>query len=229
MKGTVYKVALPLLAVLTLTLVSVGLFLWAGNLSTVRAEGIQSPPVQKPDNAKCLACHSQPDQVMKFPNGDTVSVTVDEQSYDHAAHANLACQVCHTNITDFPHPKNPAGSSKEYTQLYATTCAQCHPNQVKETSDNAHAKVAQAGNPNTPICADCHNPHAQNPIAKDANGDPAPSERTAIADICAKCHSEIVNEYKESVHGSALIKSPTRMFLLVTTAMGFTICSRRGR
>ena len=45
-------------------------------------------------------------------------------------------------------------------KLFATSCAQCHPNQVKATSDNAHAKVAQAGNPNTPTCADCHNPHA---------------------------------------------------------------------
>lgn len=206
MKGTVPKVAITMLAVLALTLVGVGLFIWAGNLSVARAESIQAPPVQKPDNSQCLGCHGKPDQIKKFPNGDTVSITVDEQVYDHAAHANLACQVCHANITgDFPHPANPAGSSREYTRQYEKTCAQCHPNQVKEISDNAHAKVAQAGNANTPQCADCHNPHSQKPIAKDVQGDPAASERLAIADICAKCHSKIVEEYKSSVHGAALV------------------------
>jgi cytochrome c553 len=117
MKGTVPKVAITMLAVLALTLVGVGLFIWAGNLSVARAESIQAPPVQKPDNSQCLGCHGKPDQIKKFPNGDTVSITVDEQVYDHAAHANLACQVCHANITgDFPHPANPAGSSREYTR-----------------------------------------------------------------------------------------------------------------
>ncbi len=206
MKGTVYKVAITLLAVLALTLAGVGLFLWAGNLTTARAEAIQAPLAQQPDNSQCLSCHSKPDQIYKFPNGDTVSITVDEQTYGHSTHANLACQVCHTNIAGFPHPKNAAGSSKEYTQQYKNTCAQCHPDQVKETSDNAHAKLAQAGNPNTPICADCHNPHTQATIVKDAKGDPAPSERKIIAEqVCAKCHSQIVSEYKQSVHGTALL------------------------
>lgn len=206
MKGTVYKVAILLLAVLALTLVSAGLFLGAGNVSTVRAEGVQAPPAQAPDNSKCLGCHNQPDQVLTFPNGDTVSVTIDEDAYDHAAHANLACQVCHTNIAEYPHPSISAQSSQEYTRQYENTCAQCHPDQVKAIEDNAHAKVAAAGNPNTPQCADCHNSHTQKRIAKDAQGDPAPTERLAIANTCTKCHSAIVEEYKQSVHGAALVE-----------------------
>lgn len=206
MKGTVYKVTIPFLAVLALVTFGAGLFLWAGNAAPVRAEGIKAPPVQQPDNTQCLACHGQPDQVMEFPNGDTVSVTVDDEVYGHAAHANLACQVCHTNIAEYPHPENPAQSAREYTLQYANTCQQCHPDQVKEIEDNAHARLAREGNPNTPICADCHDPHTQNPIAKDPQGSPAAAEREAIANTCSKCHSAIVEEYKKSVHGEALIK-----------------------
>ncbi len=208
MKGTVYKVAMTLLAVLALTLLGIGLYLGSGNPAPVKAKSIQAPLAaalaQKPDNSKCLSCHSNQNQVHKFANGDTVSLTVDGQAFDASVHSNMACQVCHTNITDFPHPENKAGSSRDYTLQYKDTCAQCHPNQVKAITDNAHAKLAKAGNTNTPTCADCHNPHTQKAIQKDAKGDPAASERPAIASTCAKCHSAIVNDYKQSVHGSAL-------------------------
>jgi hypothetical protein len=199
MRGTVYKVSFTLLAVLALLLV-VGL-VWGGMMPTVQAESQPAPLAQKPDNAGCLGCHSAPDQVYTFPNGDTISLSVNQEVYDHAVHMNLACQVCHTNMSGYPHPKNPAQSAREYTLQYKDSCAQCHPSQTNQVMDNAHARLAQEGNPNTPVCADCHDPHEQLPIAKDANGDPAPSEHANIANICAACHSTIVDEYRESVHG----------------------------
>jgi len=204
MRGTVHKKNRTLLAVLASILVSAGFFFWSGQLSVVKADRIPNPPVQKPDNSQCLSCHSRPDQTYTFPNGDTISITVDAETYDHAEHSNMACQVCHTNITGFPHPENTAESAREYTLQYTNTCNQCHPDQAKQTMDNAHASLAAEGNPNTPVCASCHDPHAQPKIAKDDNGDPAASEHQAIASTCAKCHSTIVDEYKNSVHGAAL-------------------------
>lgn len=208
MKGTVYKRSFIILAVLALALLAGGLFLLGGNQTTVLAAPAPAPALepaaQQPDNTLCLACHSRPDEVHQFPNGDTVSITVDEQAYNQGVHANLACQTCHTNITEYPHPENAAQSAKEYTLQYQNSCNNCHPGQVEATKDNAHAQLAQQGNPNTPICADCHEPHATDPIQKDANGDPAPQESAEIANICAKCHSTIVEEYKTSVHGAGV-------------------------
>jgi len=204
MKRTVLQVSMTLLAVLALALLGIGLFVWSGTPAAVKAEWEQVPPAQKPDNSQCLGCHGQPDQFYEFPNGETVSITVDPDSYDHAVHANLACQVCHTNITEYPHPENTAESSREYTLQYADSCAQCHPGVVHAITDNAHAKLAEGGNPNTPTCADCHDPHTQPAITKDSSGDPAASERKAIAEICSKCHSVIVDQYEQSVHGAAL-------------------------
>ena len=204
MRGTVPKVLIPLLAVLALV-AGISL-LFPGQLQVAKAESAAAPRMQGPDNSACLDCHSAPDQIYTFPNGDTISVSVDPEVYDSAVHSNLACQVCHTNITDYPHPENPANSADEYTDQFANTCAQCHPGQSQEVMDSAHQRLIEQGNPNAPICADCHEPHYQQPIEKDANGDPAPSEHAQIANICAQCHSQIVEQYQQSVHGEGIFE-----------------------
>jgi predicted CXXCH cytochrome family protein len=71
--------------------------------------------------------------------------------------------------------------------------------------DSAHTKLFNDGNQNAPICADCHNPHTQAPIQKDASGLPAKSEHAIIAKTCAHCHSAIFEEYSQSVHGSGVL------------------------
>ncbi len=208
MKGTVNKRSLILLAVLALAVLAVGLVLPGGDRAAVQAAPAPAPalnPVpQQPDNTLCLACHSRPGEVHEFPNGDTVSISVDEQAYIQGVHNKLACQTCHTNITEYPHPENTAQSAREYTLQYTDSCNTCHADQVEAVKDSAHARLAAEGNPNTPICADCHEPHATAPIQKDANGDPAPQENANIANACAKCHSTIVEQYKESVHGQGV-------------------------
>lgn len=206
MKGTVSKYFITLTAVLALVLISIGLFFASGRPAAVKAADAKAPALQKPDNSECLGCHSAPDKVYQFPNGDTVSISVDQQTYDHSTHNTLDCKVCHTNITGYPHPTVTAKSASEFTLQFKDTCKQCHPEQVKETADSAHAKLTGDAAAKAPTCADCHNPHTQNPIAKDKNGDPAPSEHAAIATTCAKCHSQIVNEYKNSVHGKAVFE-----------------------
>lgn len=206
MKGTVRKYIMPLLAVLALALLSIGLLMVNGKTTVAQAAPAAQPPLQKPDNSKCLSCHSAPGQVITFPNGDTRSITMDPAVFDKGVHSTLDCKVCHTNITGIPHPKNQAQSAKEYTLQYQNTCKQCHPNQMMDVQGSAHYKLAAQGNKNTPVCSDCHNPHSQWPIAKDANGDPAPSERSRIAGICSKCHTTVVAQYKKSVHGAALFE-----------------------
>jgi hypothetical protein len=212
MRGSVHKVAI-LMVVLVLGLGFV--FVWPHSTPAAVQAAPELPIqnlllqelLQQPDNSMCLGCHGSADQVMELPNGDTISITVDPQSYEHGAHMNLACQVCHTNITDYPHPVNPANSAREYTLQYADSCRQCHPGVAQDVKDSAHHQMAEEGNPNTPICADCHNPHATAPIAKDPNGDPAATENANIANICAKCHSAIVDQYKGSVHGASVFES----------------------
>jgi hypothetical protein len=219
MKGTVYKVAPGLLAVLALALLAAALWTAAGATPAQAAAGLANPETaellkiagavplaQKPDNDLCMACHGRPDQVQTFPNGDTISISVDPEVYAQSKHANLACTTCHTNISTYPHPENPANSAREYTLQYQNSCNQCHPGQAAETKDSAHANLPPEHQDNAPTCADCHDPHAQPDVVTDDQGDPVPAERGRIAEICSACHASIVEEFKQSVHGQALVE-----------------------
>ncbi len=211
MRGTVPKILYPILTVLALMLLSTGIYLWSSQVIAVSAassseliSGVFAPAAQQPDNSKCLSCHAVPGQAYAFPDGNTISISVDPEIYSQAVHNKLACQVCHPNIVEYPHPPVTANSARQYTLQYENTCSQCHPGQTEDFMDGAHARLAREGNPNTPICADCHDPHNQPAIQKEANGDPAPSEHAVIAETCAKCHAAIVDEYRTSVHGEGV-------------------------
>jgi len=207
MRGTVLRKIFPILAVLALLLLSIGVYLWGGQPAAAAFGAVKAAPmILQPDNSQCLGCHSAPNQVLTFPDGSTLSVTVDPDTYNHAVHNNLACQVCHTNIADYPHPPVQASSAREYTLQYENTCVQCHPGQTEAFADSVHAHMAQEGNSQAPICANCHDPHYQDPIQLDEHGDPALSEIVVIAETCAKCHSAIVDEYRESVHGQGVFE-----------------------
>ncbi len=180
---------------------------WGGQSRTVLASAEAAPLAQQPDNSACLACHGQAGQTMTFPNGDVVSIEVNPEVYSVSMHQGLSCQVCHPNISDFPHPDNAAQSAKEYTLQYKDSCIECHPNEAEQTQDSAHTALLEQGNTNAPICADCHRPHEQEAIEKGADGLPAPSEHANIALVCAECHSAIYSQYIDSVHGSGIIEN----------------------
>lgn len=212
MERTVKLGLTGLLAVLVLTLVLFGLTQLSGAPSAVSAQALasakpeQAPDAQQPDNQQCLVCHGNPDQVHEFANGDTVSISVDPEVYGQSKHANLACTTCHTNITDYPHPENPADSERAYTLQYKNTCNQCHPGQSQAIMDSAHASLPADQQANAPTCADCHEPHSQPDIQTDENGDPVATERPRIAGVCSKCHAAVVEQYTNSVHGEALFE-----------------------
>jgi hypothetical protein len=172
----------------------------------VRAETLPVDMAQLPNNAACLSCHMVEDQIKEFPNGDVISVVIAPEMYGLSAHATLSCQVCHTNISGYPHPENLAQSSREYTLQFQNTCNQCHPSQASELMDSVHTRLMAEGNLDAPICADCHNPHQQPKIAKDEQGRLSPAEHAQSAMVCGQCHSTIYDEYARSVHGSGVLE-----------------------
>ncbi len=178
--------------------------LLAFSVKSTSAAPVKMPPGQQPDNSACLSCHQQEGQIKTFDNGELLSLTISPETYGGSIHKNLSCQVCHTNISGFPHPENTAVDSRDYTLQYKDSCKQCHPNQFDELMDSAHTAELESGNRNAPVCADCHNPHAQPPIQKNENGLPAPSEHANIAQICSQCHNQIYEEYVDSVHGAGV-------------------------
>lgn len=154
---------------------------------------------QGPDNATCLACHSNPDLSMNLPSGEPLSLFVDSQVFEDSVHGklNVQCVQCHVDIKGYPHPPANYKDRRDVTLQNYTTCRQCHEENFRKTLDSIHTRALAAGDRNAAVCTDCHTAHAvTNPS----------TPRTRIPQTCAQCHSTISDDYTKSVHGTALFQ-----------------------
>ena len=145
----------------------------------------------------CLSCHGNPALTMTLPSGEELSLYVSPEDLKHSIHSPLGieCQACHTEIKTYPHPENTYESSRDLTRAYYLSCKKCHSAIYEKAQDSMHAQVA-ADNPDAPVCTDCHGSHYVT----------QPDEpRARISTTCATCHAEVYDQYKTSIHGSALI------------------------
>ena len=178
---------------LLLGLAVAGAFWYAGYAATSPA-----PPAPAPDNQACLACHATPGMQTKLPDGEVLYLTVDPNTYNDSVHGKIgyACVQCHTDITGYPHPKLTVETRRDYTLSMYRVCADCHPTMFAQTLDSVHAKALAAGIKQAAVCTDCHGAH---------DIQPPDQPRSRIPQTCEKCHSTIYDQYKDSVHGAALI------------------------
>ncbi len=158
-------------------------------------ENSQQPGVS---NDYCLSCHGKPDQYFSLPSGEQVYSTIDSTTFHDSVHGQkgYACVQCHTDIRTYPHPPTTAQTARELTLQLNSDCARCHSANATKTQDSVHAKALAEGNLNAATCTDCHGAHnVQSPN----------QPRSRIPQTCERCHSEIYNLYKDSVHGEALL------------------------
>lgn len=161
----------------------------------------------------CLSCHSNPDLTKTLPSGEVLSLYVDPEMLRSSLHspAGIECEACHTQITTFPHPEISYQSRRELARSYYLACQKCHSDQYARTQDSIHARVAEGGNLQAPICTDCHGAHNVQAVER---------ARTWISTTCSHCHTQIYAEYKDSVHGSALIEEDNPDVPVCTTCHG---------
>jgi predicted CXXCH cytochrome family protein len=161
------------------------------------AQSGDDPPI--PDN-DCLSCHATPNMQTELPSGEILYLTIDSEKYFDSEHQNhgLQCVQCHDEISGFPHPENNAETQREFTLQMYTICSECHETMYNNTLDSTHQLALAGGNDNAAVCTDCHGSHYINSPAV---------PRSNIATMCQQCHSEIFNQYQDSVHGGALLQS----------------------
>lgn len=147
----------------------------------------------------CLSCHGSPDLSMTLPSGEGLSLFISSEELSNSVHSPLGieCQACHTDIKTYPHPEVEYETKRELSRLYYLSCQKCHSENYEETQDSMHAEVAEAGNLDAPICTDCHGAH---------NVRPPDEPRGHISEICGQCHTHIFDDYRDSIHGSALLE-----------------------
>jgi predicted CXXCH cytochrome family protein len=184
------------------------LILAAGNATPVQADR----PQQETEKY-CLSCHANPDIKMTLPGGEEVSLHIPADDLHNSVHSPLGieCEACHTQIKTYPHPQIEFKTRREMSLAYYQACQKCHSANYAKTQDSMHAQVAATGNLNAPVCTDCHGAHnIQSPA----------EPRAKISTTCGRCHEQIVEDYKQSVHGGALIQEDNPDVPVCTTCHG---------
>jgi len=183
------KAILGLLYLITLFLIPI---------EVVFAAGEPADTHQGVANKYCLSCHDTPGLTTALPSGEQLYIGVDSVAFNTSVHGRLgyACVQCHTDRTTYPHPEKTAQTLREYSLQRYKACQKCHNANYEATLDSTHQKALDAGNQEAAICTDCHGIH---------NIGGAAHSRTNIVQVCERCHSEIYNLYKQSVHGVVLI------------------------
>ncbi len=159
-------------------------------------------------NQDCLNCHSDPDLSMERDR-ETISLYVDKVDYAASAHAGTACAQCHTDVT-------PSLTRACETSSTGVDCSICHADEVHMFEGGMHGELIERGDPDAPICVDCHTKHRI--LSK--NVPVSPTFVSNVPFLCATCHEEggkaaariegetnIVHSYLDSIHGKGLIES----------------------
>ena len=115
------------------------------------------------------------------------------QKLAKSAHAGLPCGTCHENYNAATHP---AGITK-------TACTTCHADQAGDYALGVHGQARKRGNEGAPDCSLCHG------SAHELLRPETQAFRTAVPDTCGMCHSEVVGQYRASVHGQAMARGIT--------------------
>jgi len=144
----------------------------------------------------CLTCHSKP--LTRSIDGKTVSLTIDDAWIKGSVHSSHECTDCHTAYSKGGHPSPKVfASGRELTHAASETCERCHLEKAVKEKDSIHAVLLAKGDQRAPSCSDCHGAHQVGPGALADTMDGVP---------CRKCHEEIFDAYRTSVHG---MKKPT--------------------
>jgi len=178
---------------LVLSLALLGVMLASGSWQADAAAG---PGIQE---EACLSCHGDPDLEHTLPDGELLPLFIDANRLADSVHETIgiSCDSCHPDIQGYPHPEIEYDNRRELSRAFYLTCRTCHASNYANTLDSIHAEVAVSGELGAPICEDCHGAHYTQLPDK---------PRALISETCGQCHAEILIEYKQSIHGSALIE-----------------------
>lgn len=187
----------------------------AGFTDSPEPAGLAGPlmqPTSLPDqesisDAVCLDCHTQPGLSMTLGNGEELDLYVPQLQYFGSVHGELgyACVQCHTTVGDYPHPEFNATDRRDVTLQLYHLCERCHEGQATLTQDSVHSDALAAGIREAAVCTDCHTAHDVRRLTDRETGELRPDANERVPLTCAQCHNAIYENYRESVHGEALI------------------------
>ena len=185
------------------------------------------------EDVNCKGCHGTHDIISpKVPGSKFYKTNIvdacgschqeKKKEYLSSAHANglregikgaPTCITCHKNpIVSISAVKDSAKLKIAQEKL----CLSCHldnPEIRARTSPSAgfissyessvHGKALAAGNGKAANCVNCHTAHT----VKGPSDPTSTVNRFNIPNTCSQCHPKIADEYKQSIHGIAVLKN----------------------
>ncbi|MEI6289227.1 MAG: ammonia-forming cytochrome c nitrite reductase subunit c552 [Chloroflexota bacterium] len=162
------------------------------------------------DDAACLSCHQNPEfttNVGNLQKSEQFVLFVNPDEYNHSVHGQMGitCIECHIDFKpEMGHGKSFI-SRREVTIKMNETCGNCHKKQAEKQKDSVHSQMIAFGKYEAATCTDCHTAHAVKRMKDPKTGLLYPETRVWIPGTCNQCHSTIVEKYRNSVHGEALL------------------------
>ena len=178
---------------------------------------------------ECVECHNNIEEIphdenLKHPDCNMCHDDVAEEYLKSFHGQGLLkgdkeapyCWDCHSS--HYVYPKDDTLSTINLLNE-TETCARCHadPRIVKKYhipianpsasyKTSIHFKaIMEQGSTDAPGCSDCHGAHNLQP----ANNPSSSINRYNIPKTCSHCHTEIYQEYIESVHGQGMLEGAT--------------------
>lgn len=146
----------------------------------------------------CLLCHGDGGLTLELEDGDEMSLDVEPAALAASVHGGeLVCTDCHEGYDD--EDAHPSGASFESRRAYVLrsyeVCRTCHFETYTRTLESIHFSLLASGREEAPVCTDCHGAHSiADPHRKEA----------MMSRSCGSCHDAVLDEYAQSVHGSAV-------------------------
>lgn len=127
------------------------------------------------EDMECFICHSDPDASRQTPEGEVLSLYIDEELFTSTAHGESGCVSCHYDIEELPHPPD----------LEPANCSICHVEE-EEYFLGVHGTGKNNGDTDVATCVDCHGKHDIR-----TGSDPLSLMYPLnMPDTCGKCHSD---------------------------------------
>ncbi len=150
----------------------------------------------------CRGCHTE---IVDAYRGD-----VHGRARQNGIGKAAICWECHGAIHAVRSSSDPSSPASRARQV--ATCGQCHGRvqlakkfgipvvqPVGAYLGGVHARAAAEGK-HAALCSDCHGMHGVQP-SSDPN---APTAHRHVPETCGKCHREIFEAYRDSIHGEGL-------------------------
>jgi predicted CXXCH cytochrome family protein len=164
------------LIIFSTIIIFIGVFLWGGQ--PVYADE------PSPDTA-CRQCHSDTEQELTLPSGETLPLQVPLDLLDNSPHNTsnetpVTCTNCHRPRVNyqFPHAPNPAQTQQEFVAAMEETCQDCHYPHNPFHPDESDADL--------PTCTTCHGSHDIDYVQNIADHMP---------NACVSCHTDQTAEW----------------------------------